>query len=90
MTQEQLLNTLGITGDKKDVTGDSTTISTTDSNLYSKWYTILDRSDLVDLLSDNMLIDMNQTRLVYEGDEYSITLESDFENNVYKLTVKEL
>lgn len=90
MTQEQLLNILGITGGKKDVTEDSTIISTTDSNLYSKWYTILDRSDLVDLLSDDMLIDMNQTRLVYEGDEYSITLESDFENNVYKLTVKEL
>ena len=90
MTQEELLNKLEIKG-SRDVEADTTTVSTDNSNLYSKWYTILDKSDLVYLITEETIMDIDETKLVYltEDDAYKVTLTGDLDNNVYKLIVEE-
>ena len=90
MTQEELLNKLEIKGNR-DVETDTTTVSTDNSNLYSKWYTILDKSDLVYLITEETIMDIDETKLVYltEDDAYKVTLTGDLDNNVYKLIVEE-
>ena len=90
MTQEELLNKLEIKGDR-NVEADTITVSTDNSNLYSKWYTILDKSDLVYLVTEETIMDIDETKLLYltEDDAYKVTLTGDLDNNVYKLIVEE-
>ena len=89
MTQEELLNTLGIKGERK-VEADTITVKTNDSNLYSNWYSILDKSDLVDLIPDETVLNIDEAKLIYASDDYTITLSGDLENNVYELKIEEL
>ena len=89
MTQEEFLAALGIKG-KKSIEADKIIVETNDSNLYSAWYSILDKSDLVDLDPEATVIDMNEAKLTFIGDEYQVTILGDLENNVYKLLIEEL
>lgn len=89
MTQEELLDTLDIVG-KRTLDNTNLVVETNDSNLYSNWYTILDKSDLVELSPTETKLDINDVSLTFFNDTYSLVLQGDLENNVYKLVVEEL
>lgn len=57
-----------------------------DSNEYSKYYSILDNSDL-EFVDDISLTNLFSSNLVYQNDTYQINLQGDFENDIYKLVV---
>lgn len=68
---------------------DEYTIDLVDSDSYSRVYTILDKSDKVDLDAYSTTMDENGTSLTYLGDDWDLTLSANFEDNSYVLTVRE-
>lgn len=60
-----------------------------DSNAYSRVYTILDNSELVDLDVDNVSMTEDGGTIVYLSDDFDITLGADFNKDSYTLTVEE-
>ena len=83
---ENFLKELGI---NKEFTkqGDKLVISLEDSNEFSKMYTLLDKSPLVDLDVENIELTSELNTLVYLGDEFDITLKADFKDDVYLLEI---
>lgn len=61
-----------------------------DSDQYGRIYSKLDKSDLLDEIPENSQITYDTASIQYEGDDYSITLMADFENDSYKMTIKEI
>ena len=61
-----------------------------DSKEYGKIYSKLDKSDLLDENDDSSTITMHNSHIVFESDEYQLTLMADFENDTYKLVCKEI
>lgn len=88
MTPEELLRALDING-KIEMEGADYVVNLGNSNNYSYVYSILDKSELVDLIPEYTVMDMNETKLVYESNDYVLTLSGDLENNVYKLVIEE-
>lgn len=68
---------------------DEYTIDLGDSDSYSRVYTILDKSNKVDLDADSTTMDENGTSLTYLGDDWDLTLSANFDSNSYVLTVRE-
>lgn len=60
-----------------------------DSNAYSRVYTILDKSELVDLDIENISMDVEQSTMVYLSDDFDLTLNANFDENRYTLTIEE-
>lgn len=60
-----------------------------DSNAYSRVYTILDKSELVDLDIENISMDVEQSTMVYLSDDFDLTLNANFNENRYTLTIEE-
>lgn len=60
-----------------------------DSNEYGKIYSALDKCKEVAEDEDSSFITSEQSSVQYVNDEYTITLISNFDANIYKLTVRE-
>ena len=88
MTVEELLKSLDING-KIEVDGADYFVDLKNSNNYSYVYSVLDKSELVDLIPEYTVMTMDESKLVYTGDDYVLTLSGDLENNVYKLLIEE-
>lgn len=88
MTAEEFAKQLGISGDG-DYVDNKYVINLANSNEYSKVYTILDKSELVDLDVDRINLDVSSTLLVYLADEFDIELKSDFDNDVYTVSFED-
>lgn len=58
------------------------------SDIFSKVYSILDRSELLDLDYDNIEINDLSTHMVYLSDDFDIILDADFENDDYNLIIE--
>lgn len=69
--------------------GDKYVIDLGDSNTYSRVYTILDKSELVDLDVENISMTEEESTMIYLSDNYDLTLSANFENNKYTLTIEE-
>ena len=50
-----------------------------DSNAYYRVYTILDKSELVDLDIENISMDVEQSTMVYLSDDFDLTLNANFD-----------
>lgn len=87
---EEFLKQLGI--DKKPVKGSNNVyvIELEDSDEYGKIFSKLDKSDLVDEIPDSSQITYETSFIQYEGDDYLITLIADYEEDNYKITIKEI
>lgn len=66
------------------------TLTTNESNTYSRFYSALEASPLTELDPEATVIDVDSANLVYYTDDYKLTLKGDLENNVYKLMIEEL
>lgn len=56
---------------------------------WSKAYSKLDKSDLVDEEDDSTNITMESSTVQFVGDEFTITMTADFESDIYKLICRE-
>lgn len=85
---EEFLKDLGITQEPIEVEG-VLVIDIESSEDYGRIYSKLDRSDLVDEDEESSYLTANESSIQFVSDDYIITLISDFENDTYKLTIKE-
>lgn len=87
---KEFLTQLGIDAEPVKSKNGIYVIDIADSDEYGKFYSKLDKSDLIDEIPENSQITYEAASIQYEGDDYTITLMADFENDVYKMTIKEI
>lgn len=84
---DKFLKKLGITQYGTYEAKEKYVVDLADSDEYSKVYTILDKSDEVDLDNDLTLVTDVMSELTYLSDDYDIKLIANFAENVYKIIV---
>ena len=87
---KELLNEIGITQSGYFSKGDTYVIDLEDSNEYSKIFSLLDKSDLVEEETDTSISNASVSNILYRSERYSLNLIADFENDAYKLVVVDL
>jgi len=85
---KEFLTQLNITKEGK-LEGNKYIINLGDSNAYSRMYTILDKSELVDLDIENISMNEEESKMIYLSDDYDLTLDANFNDNTYTLTIEE-
>ena len=86
---EEFLKELGITKEPTQSDDGTLVIEISNSNEYAKYYSLLEKSDLVDEDETSSQLTLEASSIQYVGDEYIITLMSDLEADTYQLTIKE-
>mgnify|MGYP000316234657 FL=1 len=61
-----------------------------DSSQYSKVFSKLDKTDLVEELADSSVSNTSISNVMYTNDEYSMNIIADFDSDEYKLVVHKL
>ena len=87
---EEFLKELGIDGELNAGKNGVYVLDIMDSDEYGKIYSKLDKSKLLDEVTDNSQITYSTANIQYESDDYIITLLADFDNDSYKMTIKEI
>ena len=85
---KSFLDSLGIKFEGQEQNG-KYVIDLKDSDTYSKVYTILDKSELVDLDIESINMNEEESTMVYLSYDYDITLGANFDENEYTLTIEE-
>jgi hypothetical protein len=62
-------------------------IELSDSNEYSRVYTLLDNSDLVDVNEDATLLTDNVGELLFIGDDFDVKLVGNFNSDIYRVVI---
>ena len=70
-----------------DIVNDKLIIPLLNSDEYSKVYTILDKSDLVELDSSCTLVTDKVSELQYFNDEFVIKLDANFIDDLYRVVI---
>lgn len=83
----EFLKSIGITQEGSYENDSKYVVELVDSNEYSKAYSILDKSDKVDLDTDLTLVSNKMSELTYLSDEYDIKLIANFADDIYKIIV---
>lgn len=60
-----------------------------DSNEFGKYYSILSRSDLVNEDTETSTVNVENSNIRFNSDNFDLTLIADFNNSIYKLSVEE-
>jgi hypothetical protein len=87
---EEFLKQLGIDGKLNKSSKNVYVLDIDNSDEYGKIYSKLDKSDLVTEVDDSSQITYDTASIQFESDEFMITLLADFENDTYKMTIKEI
>ena len=83
---EEFAKQLGITEPGELING-KYIIPLMNSDEYSKVYTILDKSDLVDLDGTATLVTDKVSELKYVGDEFTVKLDANFTDDFYRVVI---
>ena len=85
----ELLKQIGI--DAEPVKGEdgSYNIDIEDSNEYGRYFSKLDKSDLVEEEQDASSVNFENSSIQFTNDKYTLTLIADFENDTYSLNIRE-
>ena len=83
---EEFAKQLGIE-EPGELIGDKYVIPLMNSDEYSKIYTILDKSDLVDLDGSSTLVTEKVSELKYIGDEFTVKLDANFVDDFYRVVI---
>ena len=85
----ELLKQIGI--DAEPVKGEdgSYNIDIEDSNEYGRYFSKLDKSDLVEEEQDASSVNFENSSIQFTNDKYTLTLLADFENDTYSLNIRE-
>jgi hypothetical protein len=89
MYLEKFLEKLGITKVGHYTKTNTYIIDIEDSDEYGKIYSVLDKSDKIEEDEDSSTITIHTSNLVFESDNYQLTLIADFDQDTYKLVCKE-
>lgn len=89
MYLEKFLEKLGITQVGHYTKTNTYIIDIEDSDEYGKLYSLLDKSDEIEEDEDSSTITVHNSNLVFESDNYQLTLIADFDQDTYKLVCKE-
>lgn len=87
---KEFLSKLGITQAGHFSKDNNYVIDFENSEEFNRVFSRLDKSDLVEENDDSSVINLNVSNIMYVGDEYSLNLIADFEQDSYKLVVTEL
>ena len=85
----ELLKQIGI--DAEPVKGENGryNIDIEDSNEYGRYFSKLDKSDLVEEEQDASSVNFENSSIQFTNDNYTLTLIADFENDTYSLNIRE-
>ena len=89
MNAQEFARQLGITKEGEYVDG-VYVITLKDSNEYSRVYTILDKSNLCDLDTEEINLDVQHSLMVYLADNFDIILKANFDTNDYSVSFEEV
>lgn len=87
---KEFLKELGINSEGLKLKDTEAVIHFSDSNAFSKAYTKLSNSDLVDLDIENVTVDEDGSHMLYMADDYDIYLDADYDTDNYTLTLQEV
>ena len=86
---KEFLDSLGIS-DLGNMSDDGCYIIDFKSDLeWSKAYSKLDKSDMVEEEEDSSNITMESSTVQFVNDEYTVTMIADFDSDIYKLVCRE-
>ena len=81
---KQLLSKIGITEAGHFSEDDNYVIDIETSDSFSKIFSKLDKSDLVEENEDASVVDVDVTNVMYTTEDYTLNLIADFKNDLYK------
>ena len=84
---EELLKELGIEAVGEYSKNGAYVIDIKDYNEYGKYFSLLEKSDLVDEVQDTSQITIHTTNVTYATEEYQLVLQADLDEDLYKLVV---
>ena len=87
---EELLRKIGI-NETPTKTDNGYVINLNDSDEYGRYYSKLDKSDLVEEDDESSQVTLENSSIQYlsEDGKYLFTLLADFDGDIYTLTIKE-
>lgn len=66
------------------------TIKLNDSNDYAYYYTLLDQNENLNLVDSSSVSTEFLNVVTYEGDDFKVSLNADFNKNYYNITIEDL
>lgn len=69
---------------------DKYTIVLKDSNDYAYYYTLLDQNEELDLVDSSSVSTEFLSVIAYEGNDFKVSLNADFNKNYYNVTIEDL
>lgn len=85
----ELLKQIGIDAEPVKGENGSYNIDIEDSNEYGRYFSKLDKSDLVEEEQDASSVNFENSSIQFTNDNYTLTLIADFENDTYSLNIRE-
>lgn len=85
----ELLKQIGIDAEPVKGENGSYNIDIEDSNEYGRYFSKLDKSDLVEEEQDASSVNFENSSIQFTNDDYTLTLIADFENDTYSLNIRE-
>ena len=85
----ELLKQIGIDAEPVKAEDGNYNIDIEDSNEYGKYFSKLDKSDLVEEEQDASSVNFENSSIQFTNDNYTLTLIADFENDTYSLNIRE-
>ena len=86
---EELLRQLGIDAEPVKGENGSYNIDIEDSNEYGRYFSKLDKSDIVEEEQDASSVNFENSSIQFTNEQYTLTLLADFENDTYYLNIRE-
>lgn len=86
---EELLRQLGIDAEPVKGENGSYNIDIEDSNEYGRYFSKLDKSDIVEEEQDASSVNFENSSIQFTNEKYTLTLLADFENDTYSLNIRE-
>lgn len=84
---ENILADIGITAKGEYTKQGSYVVDIKDYDEYSKYFSLLDKSDLAEEVQDTSQITVHTTTVTYTCGDYQIVLQADLDEDIYKLVV---
>ncbi len=84
---DEFIKSLGI-AEPGSFEGDKYVIDLADSNAYAKAFTVLEKSDKVDLDEDSTLVSPKVGELLFLSDDYDIRLVANYKEDIYKIIIE--
>lgn len=86
---KEFLQSLGIHQEGQLSRQGAYVVDIVDFDEYSKIYSLLERSELIDEVMDTSQITIHTTNVTFANDDYQLVLQADLDEDIYKLVVTE-